>query len=493
MLNERAFTLFTALISFILIALTMLLISSMTATSTNTENIIASIEEQTKMQALADLARADAVQTFNYGVRRRFEEYFLGESRVTITRGQTWEDIKKEFARTFFASEPSTENPYGVRAFADNATAYIEDILSNSPAIPGFTVTLTKGATKELNDVLQKSVLKSLSDPSKKFFEVVECEGIISNCVIGTFFVNLDLSEVTDKEYEKLPQIRVENDSTGRVIKEPILPRTNYRIYFPIRIFKAIAIGRTISDPGTGLLSSGLKTQIESYGIGFCDPNQCSPRNEILPGKLSTKVGLCPGDSGASTLVNFANETIDPIPFTTGYHSSIKEYRATSLDSGQPVLRDKILEKICTHATTSIPSLSGHNVELIGTKCGGKIQDISLILEQQETVTVKGELEITAGAIPSFGGSSATPGTTTRGPYTLNCLKPSKMEITFLVREKDKKYMVNERNYSTNPLAGFKIEIQDKYTPSSTKWNCLSKCTKSDISPGCQVKTCTPI
>src|SRR3989338_10598697 len=98
LLARKAFTLFTALIAFILIALVMLLIGNMIWTSKTNSDIIGSIEEQSTMQSIADLARADALQTFNYNVRRKLESYFLESDNVIIVRSSdNWEKIVQEF------------------------------------------------------------------------------------------------------------------------------------------------------------------------------------------------------------------------------------------------------------------------------------------------------------------------------------------------------------------------------------------------------------
>ncbi|HLC36824.1 MAG TPA: hypothetical protein VJK05_04435, partial [archaeon] len=88
-MNEKAFTLFTALISFLLIILTTLLVTNMIQTTRSTSDVINSIEEQTQLQAIADLARADAIQTFNYNVRNKIEAYFLTNT-YTLDPELTW-------------------------------------------------------------------------------------------------------------------------------------------------------------------------------------------------------------------------------------------------------------------------------------------------------------------------------------------------------------------------------------------------------------------
>ena len=72
-MNSKGFTLFTALIAFILIVLSLLLVQSMVSTERSSSDIINDISEQEEMQALADLARADALQVFNFIIRSDIE------------------------------------------------------------------------------------------------------------------------------------------------------------------------------------------------------------------------------------------------------------------------------------------------------------------------------------------------------------------------------------------------------------------------------------
>ena len=74
--NQRGFTLFTALISFVLIFLVVLLVQIMISSERTTSEIISDVEEEQEMQAIADLARADALQAFNLTMREAIEELF---------------------------------------------------------------------------------------------------------------------------------------------------------------------------------------------------------------------------------------------------------------------------------------------------------------------------------------------------------------------------------------------------------------------------------
>src|SRR3989344_799498 len=107
-LAQKGFTLFTALVAFILIVLAMLLVQSMISTERTTSDIISDISEQQEMQAIADLARADALQVFNFGIRYTIEDFSTRDSEpqdglpenvyvVFASDAQDWETLQQRF------------------------------------------------------------------------------------------------------------------------------------------------------------------------------------------------------------------------------------------------------------------------------------------------------------------------------------------------------------------------------------------------------------
>lgn len=286
--NQKAFTLFTALVSFILIILAVLLVYSMVRAERNTTDVLGDIEEQAEMQAIADLTRADALQVFNYGIRYAIEDWTtkdedpkdgIPENIYLIRpRDSGWGAIKKEFARSNFGIEGKGTQ------FATRTSKHLSSILAKSEDIRGYDVDLDRPdealLTQSLQDVFDKS-----SDMDE-FFNVIQCsDGDFDNC-LGTFYVNLNLSKeyLSDADYELFPLIRIENRRTRRVLKQPILPRGNLQIYAPLRIFKAIAAGKELAHtpgnmgiydaPGHG---GTFFEEINELQIGYCEPGCGSP------------------------------------------------------------------------------------------------------------------------------------------------------------------------------------------------------------------------
>jgi len=122
-LNRKGFTLFTAIISFILISLSILLIQNMVNTESNTVSIISDIQEQDEMRALADLARADAVQVFNLNLRRQIEYYLtFSNNALDINYYTDWKGVQTDFAKTYFGGNcetVSTGTPCTIRKELD--------------------------------------------------------------------------------------------------------------------------------------------------------------------------------------------------------------------------------------------------------------------------------------------------------------------------------------------------------------------------------------
>ena len=102
-MNSKAFTLFTALVSFVLIALGFVLVQSMIEAERSSAQTIETIDEQTEMQNIADLARADALQVFNIGVRYQFELWITSPTNefyiLDKDSANDWERMIDDFAK----------------------------------------------------------------------------------------------------------------------------------------------------------------------------------------------------------------------------------------------------------------------------------------------------------------------------------------------------------------------------------------------------------
>ncbi|MCX6798865.1 MAG: hypothetical protein NTW59_02085 [Candidatus Diapherotrites archaeon] len=302
-MNSRAFNLFTALVSFLLIMLAVQLVSTMIQTERKASDTIAGIESRSNLAAVTEMARADAMQVFNYSLRKKIEDWLTDPARGELTlklENASWNDIKNDFARTKFGGTES-------EAFANFTANALVGIFYNDTPFGNYVISLEGRET--LKPSLQSAVQKSMDD----FFTVIGCDnGDPKNCPKGTFYVNLHLERLSQEEYENLPRLHVIDKATGEELKQGILPRTTFRIYVPLRFFKAIAETRAIAhypvdDSKTntaedyGLFSPRIHNMIEEIGLGICDYGYCEPRtNPFTPPKNRSKSDkFCPGNNKA--------------------------------------------------------------------------------------------------------------------------------------------------------------------------------------------------
>ena len=309
--NQRAFNLFTALVSFVLIILSVLLVTIMIKSERTTVDSINDIAEGTELQAASDLARADAIQVFNYGIRYQIEIWLTNPDNFYLmtTDKLTWKDVVDDFARSNFGSKET-----GGSQFANRTAKHLTSLLSSAPQplAAGYEITL-KSDEEKLRTVLQKLFSKSIDEGN--FFDVIKCENGNYNECLGTFYVNLNVAELNPEEYESLPQLEVKNNTTGRIIRNPILPRGNFRIYVPLRVFKALAGGFTIAHTDDakgnrdyGLFSARIHNEIEEMKLGFCDRKVCMPRNNPYTGPEQDGFnGACTG----SIQINISNAKVN--------------------------------------------------------------------------------------------------------------------------------------------------------------------------------------
>lgn len=255
-MREKGFTLFTALISFILIVLSLLLVQSMISTEASVSEIVNDISEQQEMQAIADLTRADALQGFNFGIRYTIEQFSTERSYILFEDSATsWNAIKEDFVKDRFGvydCDPVDPTDTCGNKFASRAAQHLIFIIETTTDARGFNIGLENADKGTMEEILDKTM--DAQAGKGEFFEVVNCENGEFHGCLGTFYVTLDLSpeSMSVEDYEKFPLVTVVNAATQRALKEPILPRGTFRIYVPIRLFKALAAARQIAKDSGG-------------------------------------------------------------------------------------------------------------------------------------------------------------------------------------------------------------------------------------------------
>lgn len=312
--NQRGFTLFTALVGFVLIALGFLLANTMIHSENNLQSVISSIDEQSEMQSLSDLLQSDAFQYFNWYFRVLVEQAITGDDifmSLDVARAKDMPSVIDSFAK----SKLNTEG------FANKISdALTSEFLGTGRTFKNYRVCLhscdeteRKKWDNERRPKFNASLRKLLNAQfeQKVLLEPIDCPNAGGVCTNGSFYVNLDLTLrdssgeyiISDEEMENFPQISVESAASGRIIRSPILPRSKLRFYVPNRLFKAIWSAREIAKKSVFEVSS---TEFQDVGLGFCDSG-CFPREDPYVPQNKSRIdnALCPGT------VTF-NETLLP-------------------------------------------------------------------------------------------------------------------------------------------------------------------------------------
>jgi hypothetical protein len=471
--REKGFTLFTALLSFILILVAGLLINTMITAERTSNEVVLEVEAQSRMQTVADLTRADALQVVNYGIRNAIEEYTQTPDNQYpySARTQKWQDVIDHFSNFFFGES-------GGSILAGRIASNLQIIVQSGPRkIGNYTIEIKGGQEPELKRAIQNALNETIA-AGNEYVHVVQCDADTPphECV-GTFYVDLDFSLIDDEDYEKLPSIHVLDESTGRRIVEPVIPKGRFRIYVPLRIFKALKYTHEIAQGelagGGGLLSEDFHNQLGALGVGLCDAGACGYREEpftvadeqIGPGRTAEPpaVGgnLCPAEQAG--LGNFENFYPRQVPL-------ICDSTASSL--GLCALGETI--------TTYDPAVGSSRAEAIATLTEGIIgESLSVALdglEQSDDFRILDDslnITVLSFGIPSktisFEGVAGIPNTKSY------CTKLTDTDVVIRFEETNEQYIVVD---DRKPLK-YEIRIVDSFSSDFEQEQCISYCLDS--------------
>ena len=511
-INQKGFNLFTALISFLLIMLAVLLIQSMIQTERNAADTIANIESRTRLEATAEMARADSMQVFNYALRKKIEDWLTDPNRGGLTlqlQDRTWEEIQQEFAESKFGKTQADGSQ-----FAKFTASSLEGIFYSPSHFGNYTISLEGSATLETS--IQKAIAKSMDD----FFTVIDCpDGDPKNCPRGTFYVNLHIERLTQEEYEGLPKLHVVDRATGEELKEIILPRTTFRIYVPLRFFKAIAEARALAHypegggsfaspswvdttSDNGLFSPKNHNEIEQLALGVCDFGSCAPRTTPLQVQSQTKINglnmFCPGDSGSPSWSQGMATSLQCGETWCGNYNVPTQYNANSDDEWKN-MKDALglvaKARVCqilkdARASGFIDADPDDEFTLLGNECEGQgvqlAYDISInvdnrtskIIGQGSATTQSANLGRFLGLYTGSGGEIEYPDT--QGTQFLDCSgltteqkskcsEVKSVKVTLAFREENPNYMVTETKPGEERI--YRISIYDNtYVPFTANW-----------------------
>ncbi|MFH1751468.1 MAG: hypothetical protein ABH821_00810, partial [archaeon] len=308
-----------------------------------------------------------------------------------------------------------------------------------------------------------------------------------------------------DATYEKLPKIRVKNLLTGRVIEEPVLPKGQFRVFVPIRLFKAISLARGLAhEPGQdimndskGLLSKNVHNEIEEMRLGFCDPNNCNFRTDVL--KIPNKNGFataegCINNNKTNEAVSYNGTILTGITYdadngggnsNAGLAEAVKKvlcdnqvpvmenifnsWIPTNIN-GQEMLVPKriecgLFESITVTATPTTSKV--HEVKNIGMSSDEKVDSVSPNSFSCSTAEVGlYNKNNTLGFLES-GQDLLCSHLISAGSDVLKCSEVNSVMFKLKLEEKDNKYKANPI-----PDLAFTIDITDeRYTPFTERWS----------------------
>jgi len=287
--SEHGFNMFSAIVAVILIMVGVVMTSTLITTEEKTNRQIYSMLNNYQLADAANIARADALQTFNYAFREKLEDYLTHDSAqmrdnesglaLFSMRGGggpiSFDDLKKTFETAILLKDESS----GDSGFG-SATTFVADRTIdqfNEGTYGRFSVYLSD-KTYTAKEVLRKVITDSVNTMPDNFLEVVGCDN--TSCPVGTFYFNIPLNKLNDEEYESLPRIIVKDLVTQEEIKMAILPRTNLKVYIPLRFFKVLYEAKK-----SARAISIAHSDLEGYKLGFCDA--CWPNNDPSnPGQL---------------------------------------------------------------------------------------------------------------------------------------------------------------------------------------------------------------
>jgi hypothetical protein len=320
--KKKGFTLFTALISLLLISITLILIFNMVKTEETYLSLISDQGSISDLITITDLVRADAFNSFVVNLRSAWEEHHNNEDNsFSIGRKdieKSWDDFTEDFITDYFFHSSFPQ------VFATSLINELEYSLEPT----GYKIDVN--VTQE-NSELEGIIRKTLLDTQNKV-DIIDCNQNSDQNCLGTFYLNLDTRTLSDVNYEKLPRITVLKYKTNDVVQRPVLGRQVYKIYMPWRGFKAFRIARRIayskdteksenpfSQPlanDVGLFNPKIHNILEQARLGFCDPGTCKPRDDLF---------RTPDETGVDELCdNIAPVTLNPSAGYTVENTNIK-------------------------------------------------------------------------------------------------------------------------------------------------------------------------
>lgn len=269
-LNMLGFTLFTAMVSFIVIGIGVVVIQHMINSEQNYSQIISSLLNQQEMDSTKDIIRLDALQVFNLVYRAKFFEYFDANFSPEQTNDDyidvgldkpDWQVYQKDFTCELFFGGPNCDGSkfsvyvankiigllYEYSGYFKGQTywfrIYDYSFQKTNPVDVTSPVDTTSITSKQFTDALSQGLLGAKK--AGKFTLLISCdETDQSNCINGSFYTNIDLYNIDKSLYLNLPRVFLKRAYDDSSVDDAILPNNIISFFIPMRLYGALAFTR---------------------------------------------------------------------------------------------------------------------------------------------------------------------------------------------------------------------------------------------------------
>jgi hypothetical protein len=398
--SQKGFNMFSAIVAVVLIMTVSVLVGTLVMSEERTSTQIYGMLNNYKLADAANIARADALQSFNYAFREKMEDYLTyNESELKNEIGMglfeirsdseeiSFDQIQKKFEENILLNSNTTDYNGNQQQFSSVLDYVAENTVENfSPWTYGkYAVELNDSsvnARKTLYNALTIALNKSHSD-GKNFLEIVDCSE--SSCPKGSFYFNVPLSKLTDEEYELIPRIVVKDTFTQEQIKMAILPKTDIKVYIPIRFFKVLYEAMDVAK--------GIKLAHEQnsvFRLGFCD-GVCQPRDNPFRAPSSSEWNRdCPTSSEQKWIVTLQQSV-----------AGINSYFSGGDSVGSTGLWGYGAEEVCAKSISS----NAFSVEDDAENFFVYNKDLALGVQRKEVISNCGYYYLAIGATPEVTGT----------------------------------------------------------------------------------------
>lgn len=258
----KGFTLFTALVGFIIIGIGVLVIQHMSNSEQNYQSLLNSLLTQQEMDSSIHIIKLDAISAFDLIYRCKFYDFYKdkGQTGIQIITDSTgWENYKARYIDETFGvditAEEVSDNSNKVSGFVTSKLLSL--LVGYKGSYKGGTYSFTiydyyyqsiSGRPIDLSDLSNTASLTGTqlansinqSTANQNFLNILDCKN--DSCERGSFYTNFDFTKIPYSLYLNLPRILIINNLDKSQIDDAILPYSKLSLYVPMRLFGAFKL-----------------------------------------------------------------------------------------------------------------------------------------------------------------------------------------------------------------------------------------------------------